>query len=168
MSEEGVVMKIKQIKLRPFAGEDMERFAGWLKKEHVSCWYSPAENWLDELKHRNDAYSWIHHFIAEADGVPMGFCQYYDYALGGETWHNGTDISDTYSIDYLIGEEEFLGKKLAPKMIRALEEKIWKETSAQKIIVQPEKENRISRRTLLSAGYCYDEIDDLFVKEKNV
>lgn len=54
---------------------------------------------------------WLQHFIVEVDGKSIGFCQYYDYALSGETWHHGTDIRGAYSIDYMIGDEEKLNNQ---------------------------------------------------------
>jgi len=128
----------------------------------VLKWFCHPAAWLKELT--DDAYAFIRHFIAEVDGQPIGFCQYYDYALGGEQWHNGTDIEATVSIDYMIGETAYLGRRLGSQIVRALEEKIRQETTARKIIVQPDRENAASRGTLRSVGYTYDAENDLFVK----
>lgn len=65
--------------------------------------------WLDLWNwRRNDEFIWVHHFIVEVEGTAIGVCQYYDYALGGETWHNRADVKEAYSINYMnmIGEEK--------------------------------------------------------------
>jgi len=158
-------LNLTSLGLRPFDDSDLEQFKVWLKKEHVKKWFEHPDSWIHEIEHRKDEFDFVHHFILEADGQPVGFCQYYDYSRGGENWHNDTDITDTYSIDYMIGEEGFLRKGLATKMIALLEERIKRETKARKIIVRPEKENAVSRKTLFSAGYQYDNYIDFFIKE---
>lgn len=146
---------------REFTPIDIVLFEAWLNKEYIKKWYSDQEDWLLEVK--SDDFAFIHHFIVEEDGKPMGFCQYYDYSIPGEDWHGAFDITDTYSIDYLIGEEAYLGKGYGTRIIKTLIEKIFAETSAQKIIVQPDNDNSASRNTLLSAGFQLDKSSNIFV-----
>lgn len=146
---------------RDFAQTDIDLFSHWLHKAYIRKWYNEPEDWLMEV--RSGEFSFIHHFIVEEDGHPIGFCQYYDYAIPGEDWHGTFDISDTYSIDYLIGDETFLGKGYGKRIIEHLTSKIFEETNAKKIIVQPDDENKASRNTLLSAGFHLDEENNIFV-----
>jgi hypothetical protein len=44
------------------------------------------------------------------DSKPIGFCQYYLCAQADEDDYNIFPKDGTYSIDYLIGEIEYLGK----------------------------------------------------------
>lgn len=148
------------ITLRLFQEEDIELFKRWLKQDYVLKWYEHPDSWIKEVS--EEEFSWIHHFIVECDGVAIGFCQYYDYSLGGETWHNHIVLDHTYSIDYLIGDPEYIGKGLGTKIIRILTERIFRETDAKLIIVQPEADNHASCRTLLSAGYDYDNDNALY------
>lgn len=97
--------------------------------------------------------------------MPIGFCQYYDYALSGETWHGNMDVKDTYSIDYLIGETKYLGCGLGKSIVLHLLDEIRNKTAAKKIIVQPEIGNKVSRSTLLSAGFLYNAENDVYYKE---
>lgn len=90
----------------------------------------------------------------------MGFCQYYRYQLGGENWHGSLPLAGTYSIDYLIGESEYLGKGLGRAMVGQLMGRIRKEPE---VIVQPDPRNRASCGLLLSAGFTYDEKNKLFL-----
>ncbi|MDO5522004.1 MAG: GNAT family N-acetyltransferase [bacterium] len=156
---------MSRIKLRTMVVEDIYLFKDWLYKPHFAKWYIHPANWLDEFNNRNNEFNWIHHFIAEVDGVAIGFCQYYDYSLSGETWYNNVKVKDTYSIDYMIGEEEYLGKRYGTEIILALEEIIKAKTDAKQIIVQPEPSNMASRNTLLSAKYMFDEVHDIFFKK---
>lgn len=153
------------IKLRQFEDKDIDTFRKWLYLPHVAKWYHEPEDWMDEVKQRKDKYSFVNHFIVEYDIKPIGFCQYYEYIKGGETWHGDIATDGTYSIDYLIGESEYLGRKLGTKIINALCELIKKHDNVKRIIVQPESENKASCGVLLSCGFKYDESNALFIKE---
>ncbi|HNX63624.1 MAG TPA: GNAT family N-acetyltransferase [Oscillospiraceae bacterium] len=154
------------LKLNKFTNQDIKLFTEWLNKDYIKKWYTDTDEWLEEVL--SDKFEFIHHFIAADDNKPFGFCQYYDYSLGDENWHGAIDIKDTFSIDYLIGEKEYLGKGFGTKIIKLLTEKVFEETIASQIIVQPEKDNAASRNTLLSAGYGYDEGNDIFIFKRSL
>ena len=78
---------MEKIFLREFEDYDVNTFHKWLYCEHIAKWYTEPMDWLYEISKRDKDYSWIKHFIVETEGVPVGFCQYYDYELSGETWH---------------------------------------------------------------------------------
>lgn len=151
--------------LRKFEDNDRNMFKEWLYSEHVAKWYTEPVEWLNEIANRDTEYSWIKHFIVEKEGVPIGFCQYYDYAFSEETWHGNMDVKDTYSIDYLIGETDYLGCGLGKSIVLHLLNEIQNKTNAKKIIVQPDVENKASRSTLRSAGFLYDINNDVYYKE---
>lgn len=79
-----------------------------------------------------------------------------------EDWNGSIPAEGSYSLDYLIGGEDYLGCGNGPKIVKLLTEEIYSKTDAKRIIVQPEPGNAKSRNTLLSAGYRYDESNDLF------
>lgn len=149
------------MKIREFTDQDTELMKKWLQRPHVSEWYNPEE-WLEEIELRKTEFEFIHHFIVKINDKPIGFCQYYDYSKGNEDWHGTFPVDGCYSLDYLIGEKESLGKGYGPKIVKLLTDIITDKTSSKCIIVQPEKDNIKSRRTLLSANYSYDEKNDVF------
>lgn len=151
-----------KITLRDFEDKYMPQFIKWLNTPHVTEWYGELSDWINEVQNRKSEYSWLHHFVAEHDGVPFGFCQYYEYIKGGETWHGNLDTGGVYSIDYLIGETEYLGKGFGHSMLKALIEKIRLIEDAKTVIVQPEQENKASRGVLLSCGFQYNSDDGIF------
>lgn len=153
------------LKLRQFDDNDIELFTRWVYAPHVAKWYHEPLNWIYEIEHRNAEYSWINHFIVEYDGIFIGFCQFYEYSKGGEDWHGDIEIDGTYSIDYLIGEPEFLGQKLGKEIIISLCDLIKTHDNAKRIIVQPENENKASCGVLLSCGFKYDEKNSLYILE---
>ena len=152
----------KGLTLRKFQDADKALFQTWLYRDHVARWYLHPQDWLDEVDNRDGRYSFIHHFIALYDGAPIGFCQYYEYRLGGETWHGDMDTEGAYSIDYLIGDPGALGKGLSKRLIAALVETIQHHEDAKIILVQPDPENKASRGALLSAGFAFDAARQLY------
>lgn len=156
--------------LRDFTDSDIRLFEKWLCLPHVAEWYHEPMDWLDEVRKRKTDFYFLHHFITEYAGTPIGFCQYYAYENSGETWHGSIPVQGTYSMDYMIGDTSYLGKGFGRAMVRALMEKITAHIDARRIIVQPEPENQASCRTLLSCGFRYDEANELYllpIKDNN-
>ncbi|HOO22439.1 MAG TPA: GNAT family N-acetyltransferase [Clostridia bacterium] len=152
------------VALRPVYDADVNLIAEWLQKPHVAKWYGDTDGWLAEIKARRHEFSFIRHFIAEVEGKPIGFCQYYDCFIGQkyEDWYKAGAEKDAYSIDYLIGDESCLGKGLGKEILRRLEEKI-RNLGAKRIIVNPERDNDASRGALMSNGYvekaeCFEKV----------
>ena len=149
--------------LRQLRNEDVALFEKWLYMPHVAKWYHDPLDWIDEIKKRNDEFSFLHHFMVELEGKPIGFCQYYEYCNSGEDWHGNTDINGTYSIDYLIGDTEYLGKGFGKNIIQLLVKEIKQHKNAKRIIVQPEQENKASCNTLLSCGFSFDTNNEIYI-----
>jgi RimJ/RimL family protein N-acetyltransferase len=156
---------MSRVHLRVFEDKDLSLFRQWLYKEHVAQWYSEPNDWIYEIENRKGEFNWLNHFIVEVDGVAIGFCQYYDYVLGGETWNNEEDEEGIYSIDYMIGEEEYLGKGYGTEIVLAIVDIVKTNKDARKIVVQPESGNLPSRNTLLAAGFQYDVAKDVFYQK---
>ena len=150
-----------QILLRPFWDADVARMEQWLMKPHVAKWYHHPEDWLHEVKSRRDEFFFLSHFIVEFEGIPIGFCQYYDcfdtqkHEVWDEAWLSDIQKGHTFSIDYLIGEPEHLGKGHGKKIVQLLTEKV-RLLSGKRIIAQPDAENIPSLQTLKSSGFSYN------------
>lgn len=149
--------------LRPIQQTDLPLFRRWLALPHVAKWYTEPEDWLYELEHREDEFHWLHHFIVECDGVSFGFGQFYEYRLSGETWHGSLPLEGAYSIDYLIGETEYLNKGFGKKIVLELIRRIRQQAGATRVLVQPEQENAASCHTLLSAGFRFDAENEVYM-----
>lgn len=156
---------MKKRYLRPLENEDIALFEQWLAAPHVAKWYHDPADWIDEVKKRHGEFSFLHHFIVEAGERPIGFCQYYEYRHSGEGWHGDTEIDGTYSIDYLIGNTEYLGNGFGKEIIQQLVERIRLEKNAKRVIVQPEPENAASCNTLLSCGFFFDPKNEIYILE---
>lgn len=147
----------RSLYLRKLEETDVALLNLWLHKPYILRWYEDPEAWLDEIRQRQGTFAFIHHFIAMSGGQPVGFCQYYDCYAAGEDWYSVSAPGETYSVDYLIGEEAYLGKGYGKQTIQLLLETIRRETQAEEVIVQPEEENLPSCRALAACGFSYDE-----------
>lgn len=153
------------IKLRVFRDDDILLLRKWLYEKHVSKWYEHPLDWIEEVEKRESNFSWIHHYIVEYNDVAIGFCQHYEYCNSGEEWHGDIEIDGTYSIDYLIGESEYLKRGFGKVIINELLNIVGSISNAKRIIVQPDSENTASCNTLLSSGFNFDESNKLYLYE---
>ncbi len=152
--------------LRKMELNDLPMFQNWLGMPHVAKWYHNPDDWVMEVEKQDGEYRWIHHFIAEVAGRPVGFCQYYACCDSDETWFAGLKTGGAYSIDYLIGDIGALRRGFGRQIIARLTEEILCHADAARIVVQPERENEASCRLLRSCGFALvNEKDAIYVKE---
>ncbi|MDL2219803.1 acetyltransferase [Ruminococcaceae bacterium OttesenSCG-928-O06] len=150
-----------KLTLRPFEDADIALMERWLYVPHVARWYKHPGHWLDELRQRHGAFSFLTHFIAEVEGAPIGFCQYYDtfYAQAHEVWGDEWDVREKpgsiFSIDYLIGEAAYLRRGFGRQMILQMLKRL-QTAGAKTVIVEPEEENAASGGALTACGFVWD------------
>lgn len=147
---------MQQLDFRKITDADLPLLESWLRKEHVVRWFTDTEDWLDELHNRDGKFGFLHHYIVYEADAAIGFCQYYDCFDAQEEWYEITVPGHTYSIDYLIGEEEYLGKGYGKQIIRMLVELIRRIPTSRRIVVQPDDGNDSSRGVLEANGFLHD------------
>ena len=157
---------MKILSLREINNSDIALLTEWLGKDYILKWYHDTDDWLREINGRNDEFNWIHHFIVVDEETPIGFCQYYDCydANDMEAWYEVEKRGDTFSIDYLIGNESYLGKGYGKLIVKLLTETIWQKEQATQIIVQPDEDNHASNHVLMANGYVYDKSKNYYYK----
>lgn len=90
----------------------------------------------------------------------MGFCQYYDMFYGQE-YEDCLNISvpgAIYSIDYLIGEPEYLHKGYGQKMIGLMLDMLRKK-AIKTVKVRPDEGNFKSKSTLEANNFVWNGTD---------
>lgn len=156
------------INLKKMNMTDLEIFKKWLYTPHVAKWYHDPLDWIDEIEKQDNEFNWIHHFIVEHEGTPIGFCQYYACKDSDELWEGYTKLGGSYSIDYMIGEIDYLQKGFGKQILLDLIEKVNLHSDAKRIVVQPEQENKASCGVLLSCGFVFDAEKSIYVKTLSV
>lgn len=152
------------ISLEKITEEDILLIEKWLCKDYIKKWYNPIEEWIYEIKNRNGEYNFIRHLIVKHNFTKIGFCQYYDCYDAQEDWYKIDRPNCTYSIDYLIGEENFLSKGYGKEVVCQLIEKV-KFENGKEILVQPDIENEPSKKILLANGFIYNDEEKFFYKK---
>lgn len=148
------------ITLRRLAAADFPLLGCWLAQEHVARWWnhdtSPEAVERDfGPAVRGEEPSEI--FLAVVDGHPVGLVQRYRIADYPEYLTELAPVVEvpagTWSIDYLIGERDRVGRGLGPMMIRAVLAGTWREhPDATAVLVPVVAANRASWRALEKAG----------------
>lgn len=108
----------------------------WLETPHVKDWWDPDARWTLELienKYRNYVKGFkrlelqdcviekpIHAFLICIDDNEVGYIQYYSaHDFPREQGYEIEGLSDSLAaLDIFIGEEEYLGKGLGPRIIK--------------------------------------------------
>ncbi|MDU1892886.1 MAG: GNAT family N-acetyltransferase [Dysgonomonas sp.] len=156
-------MRQKLLLLRAIEDSDIELLSKWLYKDYILKWYHEPEEWLYEMKERKGAFSFLSHFLVLQENIPLGFCQYYDCFDAQEEWYSVENPGKIYSIDYLIGDETYLGKGYGKEIVKMLIQKIVEEKNPEAIVVQPENENIASCKALEANGFVYDADKEYYI-----
>lgn len=149
-----------QLTLRPFFENDIALMKRWLYTPHVAKWFHYPEEWIESLEDRFGEFSFITPLIAEYEGTPVGFCRYYDCYLAKDYPHWNEELphpdhpNEIFSMDCLIGEPDCLGRGFGKQMTAVMLDKL-REIGAKKVIIEPERENIASSRTLEANGFVF-------------
>lgn len=152
----------EDLKLRKMNNQDIPLVEKWLNKKHVRKWFGDPGEWLNEIYNREGQYDWINHYIIEYEDKPMGFCQYYDCSKTGEGYGWDNESEGTFGIDYLIGNEEFLGKGIGKQIVNKLTQMVIENENPTQIIADPLEGNSVSRKVLEYNDYFWDDLKGLY------
>ena len=147
------------LELRLLHDNDIPLIEIWLNKEHVKRWYEIPElgitinDWISELKAYKGEFQWITYLIVLWQNRPIGLCLYYKCVDSSDEDFGTLPLTGSYGIDYLIGEESYLGKGLGKGIVTLLVDKIFSLQDAQRITADIDKNNKASEKTLLSCGF---------------
>ncbi len=161
------------LKLRLLEDEDLPLVKNWLHKTHVKRWYEiPAmgitiDDWLSEINQRHDAFRWITYQVVTWQEQPIGLCQSYSCSDSDEDF--GTlPLEGAYGIDYLIGEDEFIGKGLGKALIALLVEQLFTFPDALLVTADIDAQNQASKKALLACGFTlWENTGSRYVKQKS-
>ena len=141
--------------LRPLVEDDLPRVEAWLRQPHLARWGLTASTVDDELA---DIRSYLDGepfevLIAELDGTPIGWCQWYRW------WDDPNEAEelgvgpDDIGIDYGIGEPNAVGRGIGTAFIGALVAHVRRTAPDVAIVVEPDAANMASRRVLEKNGF---------------
>lgn len=146
------------LELRPLNDNDVSLVESWLNRQHVKRWYEipllgvTINDWMHEIEERGREFKWLTHLILMSQGRPIGLCQYYKCEDSDEDFGN-LPIAGTYGIDYLIGEEPYIGKGMGKGMIALLVDRIFSFPDALRVTADIDKDNKASEKALSTCGF---------------
>lgn len=146
---------MNDVKLIKFDNSYLNLIIKWLNKDYITKCYGDLNEWIIEVENKDNEFDFIRHFVVFHKEKPIGFCQYYDCYYASENWYTINKETEVFSIDYLIGEEEYLYKGFGKEIVKLLIQKIKTISSSKLIIVDPEKENVNSTNVLINNGFIY-------------
>ena len=154
-----------QLSFRPMALEDLPLLQTWLARPHVARWWDDGAETVEAVEAAHGEHvGGDHHvtpWIAEADGTPFGFVQWYRVADEAE-WFPGVEIPDgTMAIDLAIGEPDHLGIGLGKRMVLEFLHHVLRPAApdSTEVWIDPNPTNERAVRTYESAGFHDTGID---------
>ncbi|MBY0281732.1 MAG: acetyltransferase [Alphaproteobacteria bacterium] len=137
-----------------------------MNEQQVKKWWDEGKTWtLEDIQRKYDTYvkgykllgnlkAPIHGFVINADNKQIGYIQHYDaYDFRREQEYLLENLSPSLaSIDLYIGNPDFVGKGLGPKIIeRFLVAYIW--PNFEECLVDPNLSNTAAIKAFLRAGF---------------
>ena len=155
--------------LRTLNTEDINTVENWLAQDYIAQWFGNISDWMEEILGRNDQYRFIKHYIAEENGTPIGFCQYYNWNEAYKKEKEYLEPAGTFGIDYFIGDKSMLGEGRGKQLINSICSRVVaEEPAAFQILADPiveeNRKNLPSIKALEANGFQYDEKTNLFRK----
>ena len=149
--------------LRLLNDNDLPLVESWLNKAHIKRWYDipgvcSIDDWIAEIKERHDEFQFLTHLIALDKGHPIGFCQYYKCVDSDEDW-GMLPLEGAYCIDYLIGEQSYLGKGFGKGIITQLVAEILSKPDTLCVVADIDPENIASEKALLASGFVLFDVE---------
>ena len=149
------------VTFRALTEADFDQLAEWLGSDHVRAWWRDPEAPSKVPERygpcvRGEVPTEV--FVVVSDGDDVGIIQRYrieDHPAWFESVAGtGLDPAQAAGIDYLIGDEQAIGRGLGTEMIRDFSDMLFAELGdVALIVVAPHVENAASRRVLEKADY---------------
>ncbi len=142
--------------------KNMPLFFTWVKKPHIAKWWKSGtyESFCGKYRPEEAYKNYVFPFIMCVNEKPIGYVQYYlaNKADNGWWMKQYGQPAGTVGTDIIIGETEYVGRGFGAIFIRKFIEKIFRETKATKIIIDPDLTN-------MAAIRCYEKVGFRRVRE---
>ena len=147
--------------------ENYETLKEWWHSERVKQFWDNSE----EMEQDVDNYvlrgekTYYDYYIGLYDGVPYALVMtseqteddYYEYYK-----EYLSKTGKTYAIDFMIGNDDFVGKHLSSITLRTFVEE-YSDEEADRFIIDPEFDNEVAFKCYKGAGFV--DVDEYIVKE---
>lgn len=145
------------IGLRAMTDADLALVQRWMHEPHVARWYvagSTAEAELDDVRDSLHGEQPVEMLIAEEDGHPVGWCQWYRCSDDPDWAVDVGAAPGDAGIDYAIGDRRAVGRGIGTSIVRLLVAHVHRRLPGAAIFADPEAANMASRRVLEKNGFA--------------
>jgi aminoglycoside 6'-N-acetyltransferase len=150
------------IVFQPLTISDTQRLYSWFMQPHVAYWWQePAEwhefntKWSERVTKCLSAYHtpWFGH-IVHIDAIPIGYIQYF-FVTSQQAHGYPVFVQKTVGLDFFIGEQAYLGKKLSTPIIETYLRTIvqQKHPSVSAVLIEPAFKNNRAIHVYTKAGF---------------
>lgn len=153
-------MNDQPLRLRPMTLNDLPMVATWMRRPHVAEWWSDDPTGeLADMSNELRAGGPTVYCIIELDDRPVGLLFRYRIDAYGEYVEElaaaNVDLPErAWSMDYLIGEQDVVGRGVGTAMVRAACEDLWRsDERASCLLVPVHADNVRSWRVLEKCGF---------------
>lgn len=140
--------------------EEYQRMYTWLLKPEVKEWYFDEDaQTYEAVREKYDMQSlkdeYVTSTIIEYEGKPIGYLQFYETQNEKEYPYSVPLLEEpgVWGIDLFIGETDFIGKGIGPKVIAMIIEYLKKEKHVRTIIIDPDIKNERAIKAYEKAGF---------------
>lgn len=142
---------------RPLQSSDMSMFHDWLTRPHVEEWWGAPDPMAEVAEfYAASITPTIPHwcFIAELNGVPTGFIQWYQpSAFHEEGWWLNEHDPTVRGIDQFLANANGLGQGIGTSMVRAFVAHLFEDTTVTRVQTDPSPDNARAIRCYEKAGF---------------
>lgn len=154
------------MRIRLMTESDLPMLHDWLNRSHIVEWWGgeDARPTLEEVVEwyapRVLGEESVTPYIAELDGVPIGYAQSYVAMGSGEGWWETETDPGVRGIDQFLASASQLNQGLGTQLVRALVSQLFIDRSVTKIQTDPAPENLRAIRCYEKAGFIQQGIID--------
>jgi RimJ/RimL family protein N-acetyltransferase len=142
-----------------FAIEHAPLMYDWLRRPHVAEWWDDPPS-LEEIIDEYVRGVAVDPYIVYLDSRPIGFIQSYVAANSGDGWWPDITDAGVRGIDQFIGDEDLLDRGIGTAMVRAFVARVFEDSTATMVQVDPSPEKARAIRCYEKAGFHANAVVD--------
>jgi len=152
------------IEFKPMKTSDISLWETWIEKPHVrDIWFIEGYETADYVYQKIAGNGYDYPFIIYLNKKPVGYIQCCDLYVYRTICENPKGLftnekSGTYCMDLFIAKEDYLNKGYGTQIVKAFSDYIFSHFKADKIYIDPAKDNQRAIR-------CYEKAGFKFVRE---
>jgi aminoglycoside 6'-N-acetyltransferase len=142
-----------------FKDDDFDLMEKWLTDAEVLQYYEGRDHpftrqqVIEKFGRRTIGKDSVVSCIAEYDGLPIGYMQYYELPESSKEKYGVAGARNVYGMDLFIGETRYWNQGIGIIMVKALLEYLFEVKEASKVFIDPQTWNERAIRCYEKSGF---------------